>query len=112
MKKLILALVFVGLLVFTAGCEESGPASSGSEPDGRPAMAFQDGHKKYYDHQFQCPVCGKEGLKPDIHVDLEQGRMYFDKEECKKEFNQDQEKYLQKFEQMKRGPGGGPQGGQ
>jgi len=106
MKRLILGILCVGLVAFVAaGCEKSGSDSDGqTQPQGRPAMSFQDGAKNYDDMQFVCPVCGKEGLKQELHVDTDQGRVYFDKQECMEEFKGNEQKYLQKYQQLKRQP--------
>ena len=113
MKRLILAFLCAGLVAFAVtGCKDGGSQGDGAEPEGRPAISFQDGAKNYDDYQFICPVCGKEGLKQELHVDTEQGRVYFDKKECMETFKEDQEKYLQQYEQMKRQPSGGGSRGQ
>ena len=112
MRRLILTFLCAGLVAFVAtGCGQGDSGGgSGSQPEGRPAISFQDGAKNYDDMQFICPVCGKEGLKQELHVDTDQGRVYFDKKECMEEFKGSEQKYLQQYDQMKRQPGGGQQG--
>jgi len=107
MRRLILAFLCAGLVAFvTVGCKRGDSGGGASQPQGRPAMTFKDGHEKYDDMQFICPVCGKEGLKQELHVDTEKGRVYFDKKECMEEFNGKEDEYLKKYEQMKRMPPG------
>ena len=105
MKRIAIACVLVGLVTFfAAGCGGGGDRAAG-EPEGRPAISFQDGQENYHDFQFRCPVCGEEGIKQKFHVDTDEGRVYFDSQDCADTFQEDPQKYLEQYEQMRRSPG-------
>ena len=106
MKKLTIAVACAALLCVAAvGCkkQQSGGAGSGQTGD-MPAVAgnFQDGHHAFWGGQEKCPVCGKKPLKQKHHADVQNGRIYFDRAECKKKFTQNKDKYLKKMKDMLR----------
>lgn len=113
MKRIVVIVALTGLVAgFAAGCGGSGSDMASGEPEGRPAIALEPDQNHYYDYQFRCPVCGKEGLKAEFHAETDQGRIYFDRQECMQTFKQDAQKYLKQYQQMKRSPGAGKGGGQ
>ena len=46
-----------------------------------------------------CPVCGGQPISGEHYVDLQGGRLYFDKAECKDKFEQNQDQYLEEYRQ-------------
>lgn len=101
MKKLIVILI-IGTLVSVGfvGCGgQSGSDGDASGGETVVARRIQDGAKKLNQFQLRCPVCKGKPIKGEFHYDLQegpqQGRVYFDKQECMKKFKQDPSKYLQ-----------------
>jgi YHS domain-containing protein len=103
-RVLILALyAAIGLLTVSAiGCGEKG--NSDQQATGKPTMAyeFRDDAPKYYSQQRTCPVCGGQPIKEDVHVTHQGKRIYFDKEECATEFEENPEKYIQQWTERMR----------
>ena len=105
MKKLALICAALGVFALLAtGC--SGRSADKDESTNRPAIEIQDGAQKYDSFQFNCPVCGEPGIKGEFYADVNGKRIYFDKKECAEKFKGDSEKYLKKYQEMKRSPGG------
>ena len=82
-----------------AGCEDSAGGLGGDEVE-PVAFLIEDGATKYYKHQAWCPVCDKRPLHQSHYVDVEGKRIYFNSEECVKEFENDQSTYLSKFKEQ------------
>ncbi len=90
--------VVLGTVGITAGCGND----TGGEEKGQTMMVaggIGDGEDALNPAQTECPVCGSP-IQPGVHVDTEQGRVYFDKEECRKEWNENPDEY--KTEMMER----------
>ena len=101
MKKMLLVAALVVGLSMTAfvGCKKSSDVSSKGD-DAPPAITFQDGAQKFFDYQYECPVDGGKPLDPDLYVDVDGKRIYFDSQECVDEFKNNQEEYVQKLEEQ------------
>lgn len=98
---MILSALGVGLL---AGCGKGDSSSSGA-PAGHAYMVarlIQDGAPKYFEYQQKCPVCDEGGLLAEQYVDVDGRRIYFDMEACKKSFQENQSKFLEKLDQRKK----------
>jgi len=100
MKFLTVAgLVGCVLLSALAGCGEA-PSDQVSDDLGvKAAIDISDGTQKWYDGQMTCPVCGGQPISEEHYVDLQGGRLYFDKAECKDKFEQNQDQYLEEYRQ-------------
>ena len=114
MKKVFVCLAITAVVVGAFGGCGSGKQQPGKKTVVQ-AMDFQDGADKYFTPQLRCPVCGKQPLKKDLYVDVEDGRIYFDKKECVTKFKNNKDKFLKKFNKRIRdiqSGGGLPSGGQ
>ena len=109
MKKVLLAGVMLALVCAgIMGCEKGGSAPEGEEIP--TAFTFKDGTEKYFMYQHKCPVCDGQPLQGEFYVDTEKGRVYFDKQECKEQFEANKEEMLKKLEkQIDETMGGGMQ---
>jgi len=101
MKKLLSSIALILLVAGLAGCDSGTPTGPDPGEGGRPVTAadIEDDTNKYLDTQKACPVCGGTPIKGEYYVDLPQGRVYFDKQECRNEFEQNQDQYLQEWHQ-------------
>ena len=109
MTRLAIAAVVAAALAFACvGCGESAYEDTGSGIQF--AATIEDGADKYNPNQNRCPVCGEQPIKGEFYADTEQGRVYFDKQECADKFKDDPQKYLKQMQQKMRGAYG-PQGG-
>ena len=90
-----------------AGCGDG--QSSRENNKQRPASAedIDDRAPKYLENQIKCPVCEIPKLREEIYVDVDGKRIYFDKKECRKKFEENRSKYLQKLDKWKKGTSGG-----
>lgn len=107
MKKLLWGLAVAVLLgAVVVGCTDSSTGEGeGAAEDPR---SFHPGVKKYDNMQFECPVCESAAIKEEFYSDVDdEGRIYFDKKECKEKFDADPQKYLQDYtkvtDQMRKG---------
>ena len=90
-------LVCCVLLFALAGCEKA-PSDQVSDDLGvTAAIDIADNTQKWYDGQMTCPVCGEKPIKGEHYVDLQGGRLYFDKAECKDKFEGNQDQYLEEY---------------
>lgn len=111
----IAGLFVCGFLMVGCGDDPTG-GRTGDQVETR-ARYIEDGATKYNPDQKQCPVCGAPDLHADQYVDVDGKRVYFDKQECREEFEQNQSKYLPKLqggeeeEEMAGGESGGAAGG-
>lgn len=97
MKKLVLACAVLGLLgAFLSGCGKEEQTGSDRAVE---AMMLHPGTPKYFEMQTTCPVCGESPISEDYYVDINGKRLYFDKAECKKEFQGNQEQYLEEYKE-------------
>ncbi len=69
------------------------------------ARSINDGAKPLVPMQVACPVCGN-AIKPDVHTQAKEDRVYFDSQECLNEWKNNTEKYRQKLLQEQGFPGG------
>lgn len=112
MRKILMGLVVAILLcgIMTACGEESSVKKEAGEV--LSAGQLNPDVKPYDPMQYQCPVCGETPLKAEHYVDLEKGRIYFDKKECRDKFEGSEEEYLEKHRQrMRQQMPGGAAGG-
>ena len=111
MRKLLLCVAVAGLLgAALVGCG-SGDSGGSEEYGEKPVVEMHPDTKKYDMMQYECPVCGGKALKEEFYSDVDdQGRIYFDKKECKEKFDQNPQEYLKDYtnieKQMGRGAGG------
>lgn len=116
MKKIVAVLMVAGLITgFSVGCGGEGPSAGTEEGQVRPAMAIEDGHKKFARYQMKCPICGQKPISEKFYVDMDNGRIYFDRKKCRDTFKKDPQKHLKQWQQKRRqqaptGPGAGQQG--
>ena len=99
---LLVGAVMAGSLV---GC---GGSSEPQGPElGAAASSFQSDVPPMNPDQKACPVCGN-AIKEDVYVEVDDEgttkRIYFDKEQCKKVFQQNQETQLKRFKAKMQGP--------
>ena len=101
MKKLLVGIFAVALLgAVLTGCKQGNNGSGGggdAKAAAGPAISIKDGAKKYDKYQGNCPVCGKGPISPDYYADTDNGRIYFDREQCMKKFKEDPQKYLEEY---------------
>lgn len=93
----VLALLCAGL----AGCDGS---SGVTGPEEGPPAAYQFHHDtpKLIEDQTECIVCRETPIKENLYEDWGPGlRVYFDKQECKEEFQQNPDQYVNQFRQQK-----------
>lgn len=90
--------VAVLLCVSLIGCgpEETIDVKQEAPPH---AGSFKDDQRPFFDMQTECPVCGGTPLEQEFHVDTNEGRVYFDKQECADKFKGNQEQYMKQFKQ-------------
>lgn len=102
MKRILALIVCCAVIgaggLALVGCGGGG-ASTGDETEAMAKM-LEDGAPNYYDNQAWCPVCGSGGLNRNYSVDVDGERIYFDKEECQKKFENNQDELLEKFDQQ------------
>lgn len=102
MKKAVTLVVCCTVIVAGGaallGCGGGG-ATTGDEVEAMAKM-LEDGAPNYYDNQAWCPVCGSGGLNRNYYVDVDGERIYFDKEECQKQFENNQDELLERFDQQ------------
>lgn len=97
-KFLVGVAVAVLLCVGLMGCEpESGVEAKQEAPPN--AASFKDDQRAFYDMQMECPVCGGQPIKQEFNVDTNEGRVYFDKQECQDKFEQDQQKHMKAYKE-------------
>jgi len=90
--------IVLALLSFSfVGCGEDSAAGEGGSEMPTMAYNFRDGAPKYYDEQKACPVCGGQPIKEDVYVDHQMKRIYFDKEQCAKTFEENPQKYIDQW---------------
>ena len=104
MKRCIMSLIFLlalSCVVFaSSGCGK--PQSAGDQPTTYgTARAIDDGAPKYFEAQMACPVCGRQGLVAEYHVDVDGKRVYFDRKECVEKFTQNQSEYVEKLDKTR-----------
>lgn len=98
MRKLVHCLAIItALSAVFVGCGGQGGGQKG-QPETKVALEFKDGSQKYYPVQSTCPVCQGKPIKKDLYADTEQGRIYFDKQECVQKFKDNKAEYLQDFQ--------------
>ncbi len=82
-----------------AGC--GGNGGNGEEPKGHlVAGGIGDGVSAAVPAQTECPVCGAP-ITDEAYVDMDEGRVYFDSEECAQEWEQDPQQYRENLEEQK-----------
>lgn len=92
-----LSLVLALTCLWLVGCGGGG-AGGGDKVEGV-AFLLEDGATKYFKHQAWCPVCNGQGLHENYYADVDNRRIYFDKEECMKKFKNNQSEYLPTFDE-------------
>lgn len=95
----VIALIALAACFSLAGCGEEESATTASTQGPPVADSFDDGALPFWGGQKECPVCGTSPVKAEHHVDVEAGRIYFDKAECVTKFNNDKQEYLSKLSQ-------------
>jgi len=97
---LVLVIVAAGLaLSLVSGCS----GESGDPEDGETytqARYIQDEATPLNKFQSKCPVCGAP-IDPEVHTSSKQKRVYFDSEECVKEWKNNQGEYMEKLQEQK-----------
>jgi len=95
MKRVLATLsLAVILAAFLTACGGSGGKGESTQLF---AGKIQDGAEKYDRMQLECPVCGGRPISPDYHSDVNGKRIYFDDSDCKQEFDQNPQKYIQDY---------------
>ena len=100
-RAVILAVLAATVTFCLAGCGQSAyeDTSSGIQF----AATIEDGANKWNPNQNKCPVCEGQPIKGEFYVDTDNGRVYFDKQECVDKFKDDPQKFLQQQQQQMRG---------
>jgi len=111
MRTMLIGTVVALLLcvgVIGCGQEDTVEAKQEAPPN---AASFQDDERPFYDMQMECPVCGGQPIKQELHADTDEGRVYFDKQECVDKFQQNPDQHMKKFKEKinKMMMGGGTQ---
>jgi len=94
-----------GLLVFAVGLVVSGcgPGDGGGEEGtgvtGVVAGGIEDGAEPMNSSQGSCPVCGAS-IRPSVHTEGTEERVYFDKEQCLQKWNENPDKYMEDLKQQ------------
>jgi len=89
----------------SSSAKKTKPGAGGGPPDVTTAadLAQEQDAQPINPMQMNCIVCGERPLKGDLHADVtvgnQRGRLYFDKQECLDEFEQNQQKYLDRLTQ-------------
>jgi len=84
---------------FAAGC--GGKGGNGEEPKGHlVAGGIGDGAGAAVPAQTECPICGAP-ITDEAHVDTNNGRVYFDREECAQQWERDPEQYRENLEEQR-----------
>ena len=102
---LSVAVVVAVMSVLVAGCGDGG--EGGKSQSRLVAGGINDPAHAAVPAQTACPVCDSP-IKRDAYVDTEQGRVYFDAQDCAGKWQDTPEQYMQKLqEQAQPSPFGG-----
>ena len=96
MKHWMLVAFLAGTLMLGLfGCDGGYSSSSPSSRDVSSKVgASATGVPEFYGGLKKCPVCGESPTRPEHHVDIKGGRVFFDRAECAEKFSENPDKYM------------------
>ncbi len=98
-RMAIIALFALAVCFTFAGCGEDESGATASTQGPPVADTLEEDAFAFWGGQKECPVCGGTPIKAEHHVNVEAGRIYFDKAECVEEFKNNKQKYLSELSQ-------------